>query len=137
MSRRQPGSWRWVKLDVVLAVHDRQLAEHGGPDGLRDRGMLESALARPAHLAEYGDPDAADLAAAYASGIVKNHAFIDGNKRTAWVTARVFLADNSRRLDFDPLDAIKIMEDVAAGRVGETDLADWFRRHLVDQAIEA
>lgn len=88
------------------------------------------------HLAEYRDPDAADLAAAYASGLVKNHAFIDGNKRTAWVTARVFLADNGRRLDFDPLGAIKIMEDVAAGRFGETGLADWFRRHLVDQAIE-
>ena len=68
---------------------------------------------------------------------MKNHAFIDGNKRTVWVTARVVLADNGRRLDFDPLDAIRIMEDVATGRVGETDLADWFRRHLVDRAIEA
>ena len=133
MSRSgEPGPWRWVKLGVVLAVHDRQLAEHGGPDGIRDRGMIESALARPVHLAEYGDPDAADLAAAYASGLVKNHAFIDGNKRTAWVTARLFLADNGVTLEFDPPDAIETMQDVAAGRMDEIDLADWFRRRIVD-----
>ena len=98
--------------------------------------MIESALARPVHLAEYGAPDAAGLAAAYASGIVKNHAFIDGNKRTAWVTARLFLADNDVTLEFDPLDAIEAMQDVAAGRMDESDLADWFRRRIVDRAIE-
>lgn len=94
--------------------------------------MIESALARPVHLAEYGDPDAADLAAAYASGLVKNHAFIDGNKRTAWVTARLFLAHNDVTLEFDPPDAIETMQDVAAGRMDEIDLADWFRRRIVD-----
>ena len=76
--------WRWVESSVVFAIHDRQLAEHGGMDGIRDRAMVESALARPAHLAYYGNPDAADLAAAYAYGITKNHGFVDGNKRTAW-----------------------------------------------------
>ena len=100
-------------------------------DGVRDQGMVESALARPANLARYGSPDAADLAAAYAFGIAKNHGFLDGNKRTAWVTSRLFLADNGRRLEFDPIDAIRTMEAVAAGRIGETELANWFRSHLV------
>ncbi len=100
-------------------------------DGVRDRGMVESALARPANLARYGSPGAADLAAAYAFGIAKNHGFLDGNKRTAWVTARLFLADNGMRLEFDPLAAIGTMEAVAAGRLGETALATWFRSHLV------
>ena len=122
--------WRWVESSVVFAIHDRQLAEHGGMDGIRDRAMVESALARPAHLAYYGNPDAADLAAAYAYGITKNHGFVDGNKRTAWVTARLFLADNDRRLEFDPIDAIRTMERVAAGRIPEDELAGWFRSHL-------
>lgn len=134
MSAGSPGPWRWVGLDVVLAIHDRQLAEHGGLDGVRDPGMIESALARPINLTRYGDPDAADLAAAYAVGLAKNHAFIDGNKRTAWVTARLFLADNGRSLDFDPQDAVRVMEDMAAGRVDETGLADWFRRHMTPAA---
>ena len=129
MSQDSPSQWRWVGLNVVLAIHDRQLAEHGGADGIRDRNAIESALARPLNLAAYGNPDAADLAAAYAYGLASNHGFLDGNKRTAWVTARLFLADNGQRLEFDPLDAIRIMEDVAAGRIGEAVLAGWFRRH--------
>ena len=123
--------WRWVESSVVYAVHDRQLAEHGGMDGVRDRGMVESALARPANLARYESPGVADLAAAYAFGIAKNHGFLDGNKRTAWVTARLFLADNGVRLEFDPIDAIRTMEAVAAGRIGEPNLAIWFRSHLI------
>ena len=130
MSQDNPSHWRWVGLNVVLAIHDRQLAEHGGADGIRDRNAIESALARPLNLAAYGNPDAADLAAAYAYGLAGNHGFVDGNKRTAWVTARLFLADNGQRLEFDPLDAIRVVEDVAAGRIGEADLAGWFRRHL-------
>ena len=85
-------------------------------DGIRDLGALESAPARPANLAAYGDPDAADLAASYAFGLLRDQAFFDGNKRTAWVTARVFLADNGRHLRFDPLDAVRIVEDCAAHR---------------------
>ena len=92
--------------------------------------MVGSALARPANLARYGSPDAADLAAAYAYGIVKNHGFLDGYKRTVWVTARLFLADNDRRLEFNPIDAIRTIEGVAAGRIGETELANWFRSHM-------
>ena len=91
---------------------------------------MESALARPLNLAVYGNPDAADLAAAYAYGLASNHGFVDGNKRTAWVTARLFLADNGQRLEFDPLDTIRVVEGVAAGRIGEAVLAGWFRRHL-------
>lgn len=86
MSRDDPSQWRWVGLNVVLAIRDRQLAEHGGPDGIRDIKAIESALARPLNLAAYGSPDAADLAVAYASGLANNHGFIDRNKRTPWVT---------------------------------------------------
>ena len=127
-SGAQP-SWRWVDLSVVLAIHDRQLAEHGGADGIRDPGLVQSALARPGQLARYGDPDAAALAAAYAWGLARNHGFIDGNKRTAWVVARLFLADDGQCLEFEPLDAIRIMECVTAGNIDEAALARWFRSH--------
>jgi death-on-curing protein len=127
---RAPGDWRWVDPAVIAAVHDRQLAEHGGSEGLRDAGGIESALARPRNLALYGEPDAADLAAAYAHGIAKTHGFTDGNKRTAWIAARLFLADNGYRLRFDPFDAIRIMEGVAAGSVTDAALAAWFRDRL-------
>lgn len=123
-------AWRWVEADVVLALHDRQLAEHGGLDGLRDAGAVQSALARPRNLAAYGEPDAADLAAAYAYGLAKNHGFADGNKRTAWVVARLFLADNGHRLAFDKADAVRTVEAVAAGNLTEQDLAAWFRAGL-------
>ncbi|HEX2888010.1 type II toxin-antitoxin system death-on-curing family toxin [Vineibacter terrae] len=123
-------AWRWVAADVVFAIHDRQLAEHGGPDGVRDRGAIESALAQPQNLAACGKPDAADLAAAYAYGLARNHGFADGNKRTAWVVARLFLADNGLRLAFDPIDAIRTVEGVAAGTVDEAQLALWFRARL-------
>jgi len=123
--------WRWVDLAVIHAVHDRQLAEHGGADAVRDAGGVDSALARPVNLASYGAPDAADLAAAYAYGLVRNHGFVDGNKRTAWIAARLFLADNGYRLAFDPVDAVRVMEGVAGGTVTETALAAWFRDRLV------
>lgn len=126
--------WRWVSVTVIHAIHDRQLSEHGGADGVRDQGGIESALARPVTLAAHGTPnaahgtpDAADLAAAYAFGLAKNHGFVDGNKRTAWIAARLFLADNGYRLSFDAIDAIRMMEGVAAGSVTETELAAWFR----------
>ena len=129
-SEERSAAWRWVQTSVVFAIHDRQLAEHGGMDGIRDRGAIESALARPLNLAGYGTPDAAALAAAYAYGLARNHGFVDGNKRTAWVVARLFLADNGLSLVFDPLHAIRTMEGVAAGRVDEAALADWFRLHI-------
>jgi death-on-curing protein len=122
--------WRWVEEPVALAIHDRQLALNGGPPGLRDRGALASALARPKNLASYGDPDAAALAAAYAFGIARNHAFVDGNKRTAWMLARLFLRDNGVEIAFDKRDAIQIMLSLAGGDTSEDQLADWFRERV-------
>ena len=130
MSHDDLSQWRWIGLSVILAVHDRQLAEHGGPDGIRDLKGIESALARPFNLAAYGTPDPADLAAAYACGLAGNHGFVDGNKPTAWVTARLFLADNGQILDVDSLDAFRVMEDIPSGHIREAELASWFRRHL-------
>ena len=103
----------------MYAVHDRQLAEHGGLDGVRDLGAVESALARPRNLAAYGDPDAAALAASYAFGFARNHGFADGNKRTAWILARLLLADNGYRMRVDAAEAIRLVETLAAGKVDE------------------
>lgn len=130
MTSGESVPWRWVSLEVVLAVHSRQIAEHGGSDGVRDLGLIESALARPINLTSYGDPDAASLAAAYAYGLVSNHGFVDGNKRVAWVAARLFLLANGRKLVFDSFDAIRIMESASAGQVSEEDVANWFRARL-------
>lgn len=130
MSDPPYGSWRWIAPTVVAAAHDRQIAEHGGSEGIRDAGGIESALARPINLARYGEPDAANLVAAYAYGIAKNHGFVDGNKRTAWIAARLFLADNGYRLLFEKLEAIRIMEGVADGVVTEAALESWFRDRL-------
>lgn len=124
--------WRWVGLDLVLAIHDRQLSEHGGLSGVRELAAVESALARPRNLLAYETPDAADLAAAYAYGLARNHGFADGNKRTAWVVARVFLADNQVCLSFEKAAAVHIMESVAAGAVTERELAEWFRSRIIN-----
>ena len=122
--------WQWVALNVAYAVHDRQLAEHGGLDGVRDQGAVESALARPQNLASYGNADAPALAACYAHGFARNHGFADGNKRIAWVLGRLFLADNGFQLNFDQIEAVKTMEEVAAGSLAEHHLAAWFRERL-------
>ncbi len=124
------SAWRWVAPAFVFAVHARQIAEHGGLDGVRDRNAVESALARPQNLAAYGEPDAADLAAAYGFGIVRNHGFADGNKRSAWVVVRVFLEDNGFDLAFDPIDAVRTVESLAAGNLEEAALATWIRERL-------
>ena len=115
---------------MVHAIHDRQLAEHGGLSGVKDVGAIEAALARPRNRASYGDPDAANLATAYAFGLARNHGFADGNKRTAWVIARLFLADNGYRLTFDPAQALITVQAVAAGTIFEVELAAWFRERL-------
>jgi death-on-curing protein len=124
------SDWRFVGEKVVLAVHSQQIARHGGADGLRDRGAVEGALGRPRNLVAYGAPDAADLAAAYAFGIARAHAFADGNKRTAWVVARLFLADNGGRLEFDRVEAVEAMVGLAAGTTSEADFAAWIRARL-------
>ena len=130
MTDQERAEPRWLDMDVALAIHDRQLAEHGGGTGVRDSGMLESALARPINAWAYGADDPAALAAAYAFGIARNHPFVDGNKRTAWVAARLFLALNGCELQFDATDAVRTMLALAAGELSEEELADWFRERL-------
>ena len=120
----------WIIRAYAEAVHDRQLAEHGGGTGLRDENVLESALARPRNLAHYGNPDLADLAASLAFGIARNHPFVDGNKRTAWVAARLFLRLNDAMLEFDKADATVMMQRLAAGELSEEAVAAWFRDRL-------
>jgi death on curing protein len=120
----------WLDADVALAIHERQLAEHGGGIGVRDHNLLESALGRPVNQWVYGEDDVTALAAAYAFGVARNHPFIDGNKRTAWVLARLFLSLNGGNLAFDANDAINTVLALAAGKLSEDELADWFRRHL-------
>lgn len=121
--------WRWVAAEVLLAVHEEQLAEHGGAAGVRDLGLLESALARPQNQVAYGNPDAADLAAAYGVGLAKNHPFIDGNKRTAFVAVELFLALNGHDLVADDADCVLTMLSVAAGSLDEPGFAAWLRTH--------
>jgi death-on-curing protein len=127
-------SWVWVREDVVFAAHDRQLAEHGGAEGVRDRGAVLSALARPVNLAGYGAPDAADLAAAYAFGLSRNHGFVDGNKRIGWVAARLLLRLNGVSFRAERGEAVRVMVAVAAGRMDEAGLAAWFRGGIEGRA---
>lgn len=122
--------WRWILKQTVLRVHDEQLAEHGGASGIRDDGLLESALARPENLAAYGEPDVADLAAAYATGLIKNHPFVDGNKRTGYIAAELFLALNGYRLAASDQDATLTTLKLAASETTEANFADWIRANL-------
>jgi death on curing protein len=120
----------WLDATDAVAIHDRQLAEHGGSTGVRDMNLLGSALGRPVNQWAYGEDDPCALAAAYAFGVARNHPFIDGNKRTAWVLARLFLRLNGVAIAFAPEDAIATMLALAAGELPEEALADWFRGHL-------
>jgi death-on-curing protein len=121
-------TFEWVAHKSVLAMHKRQIAEHGGTDGLRDAGLLLSALARPENLEAYGENvDLAALAASYAFGIAKNHPFLDGNKRTALVVAVTFLNLNGYDFDAPPAETYPIFLGLAEGSVSEDDLAAWFR----------
>ena len=125
-----PQDWIWVASDVARAAHDEQLAEHGGAAGVRDDGLLESAFARPRNLADYGEPDAAALAAAYAFGVARNHPFVDGNKRTAAVVAETFLLINGFELAATDAQLVVAILALAAGDLSEDELADWFRIHV-------
>ena len=123
--------WRWVAENVVYAVHDEQIAEHGGLAGVRDKELLLSALARPQHLEVYGNPDVADLAAAYAVGIARNHPFLDGNKRTALVVAGgVFLPLNGYEIVADNREIVRVMLAVAEGLMDDAELGAWFRTYM-------
>jgi death-on-curing protein len=119
---------RWTKIDRAIAIHRRQIAEHGGSDGVRDIGLLESALARPQNLHAYApETDLAALAAAYAFGIVKNHPFIDGNKRTGYVVMEWFLIRNGSTLTAPPEDKYLTFINLAAGELSEEELTGWIR----------
>jgi len=124
------SDWQWVTRAMIEAVHERQLAEHGGGSGTRDDGALESALARPQILALYGEPDSAALAATLAFGICRNHPFVDGNKRSAWVAARLFLRLNEVTVAFDKAEATIMMQRLAAGELAEDEVAAWLRDRL-------
>ncbi len=125
------NEWRWVSAELVGLIHDQQIARFGGGSGLRDEGLLLSALARPENLAAYGDPDVAALAASYAYGIARNHPFVDGNKRTALVTAGVFLLENGHELVASEADAVLTILALAAGDLTEDSLADWIRANIM------
>jgi death-on-curing protein len=122
----------WLLEEAVLAIHERQISEHGGSSGLSDEGLLQSALARPQHLAAYGDPppDLAALAASYAFGIARNHPFIDGNKRTALVVARTFLLVNGTNLEASQEEKYLTFLQLAEGSLPEEELAAWIRLRL-------
>jgi len=123
--------WRWLDKQLLMMLHDESLALHGGLSGVRDEGLLDSVLARPEHLAAYGELDIADLAASYGVGLAKNHPFADGNKRAAFLVVGLFLLLNGRKLNATQVDATLTMLAVAAGEMEEAAFADWIRRNSV------
>lgn len=125
---------RWIDRRALLFLHSESLAEHGGAEGIRDDGLLDSALARPLNLLAYENPDLAALAAAYGVGIAKNHPFVDGNKRAALLAVGLFLALNGSRLVASQVDATSAMLAVAAGELDESAFAHWIRAHLRPRA---
>lgn len=124
-------SWRWISKQALLLLHAESLAEHGGSAGMRDEGLLDSALARPLNLAASGEPDIAALAASYGVGVgvAKNHPFVDGNKRAAFLATGLFLYRNGYRLTASQADATLTMLGVAAGEIDEDAFAAWLRQH--------
>lgn len=127
----------WVRKTVVLQAHAAQITDHGGLAGLRDEGLLDSALARPVNLYTYADkePDLADLATAYAAGLIKNHPFLDGNKRIALIVCRTFLLLNAYTLNSPQSDRYDAIMDLASGQMSERDFAEWVRSCLVHDSL--
>ena len=120
-------TWRWIDKRALLLLHGESLAEHGGASGIRDEGLLDSALARPLNLVAYGEPDLAALAAAYGFGIAKNHPFVDGNKRAAFLAVGLFLFLNGQRLKVTQADATVMVLALAASEIDEAVFANWIR----------
>jgi death-on-curing protein len=120
----------WLSLRDVLAIHDEQLAEHGGAIGVRDAGLLESALARPMNRASYGEPDIAELAALYALGVVRNHPFVDGNKRTSYVMLETFLELNGATFPISDEEAVVTVLRLAAGELTDDEFIAWVRANM-------
>ena len=128
------ADWIWVATEVAIEAHREQLIEHGGGQGVRDVGLLDSAMARPQNLAAYGDPPVAALAAAYAYGIARNHPFVDGNKRTAAVVSETFLMLNGYQLTASDAEVVVAFLALAAGELSEEELAGWFQEHIADRS---
>ena len=127
-------NWRWLLEGVVLAIHDEQIAEHGGDTGIRDAGLLSSALTRPQNQAHYGnEPSIFDLAASYAYGIIRNHPFVDGNKRTGFLAAYVFLNINGWQLTSSEAEAVNVVLSLAAGEIDESGFSNWLKNNSVIQ----
>lgn len=124
----------WLSRQLILAIHDEQLAEHGGALGVRDDGLLDSALARPLNRAGYGEPDVAELAALYAIAIARNHPFVDGNKRTAFAALFMFLALNGMVFEPTEVDATMVVLRLAAGDMTDDEFTDWVRTNALPPA---
>ncbi|HWR96085.1 MAG TPA: type II toxin-antitoxin system death-on-curing family toxin [Arenimonas sp.] len=127
------AQFRWIDKQVLIMLHDESLALHGGASGIRDQSLLDSALHRAPNLATYGNPDYADLAAAYGIGLVNNHAIVDGNKRMAFLSVGLFLMLNGYKLTATQVDATLIMLAVAASDVAEAEFAEWLRRNTAQR----
>ena len=127
-------TWRWIDKRLLILLHDESLAMHGGASGLRDEGLLDSALARPLNLAAYGEPDLAALAASHASGLAQNHPFVDGNKRAAFLSVGLFLGLNGWRLTASQAEATLAEFALAGGDWEEAAFAEWLRGHMVQRA---
>ena len=127
-------TWRWLLDGVIIAIHDEQIAAHGGRPGIRDAGLLSSALVSPKHKLKYGDPSVFDLAAAYAYGIIRNHPFVDGNKRTGFLVAYVFLNINGWELRSREVEAVNAVLDLAAGEMDEPCFSEWLKNKSVIRA---
>ena len=121
----------WIEESVVIAIHRRQLAEHGGSDGIRDNGLLESALSRPKNKFHYGNPTIFDLAAAYGYGIANNHPFIDGNKRTSYVVMRTFLKLNGYDIQASAIEKYQTWMNLANSQINEAQLAHWIQEKSI------
>ena len=122
-------TWIWLSEEVIFAIHDRQIAEHGGAAGVRDASLVRSALARPMNMAAYESGDVFDLAAAYGFGIARNHGFVDGNKRTAYVATLLFLRLNGALLTAPAVDRVLVFESLGAGQLALDTFAAWLRKH--------
>ena len=125
--------WRWIDKQLLVILHDESLVLHGGASGIRDEGLLDSALNRAKNLALYGQPDYADLATAYVFGLSSNHAFVDGNKRVAFLALGLFLGLNGHKLTASQVDATLTMMSVAKGEIEETDFAQGIRAHTIQR----
>ncbi len=122
-------TYEWIELETVLAVHEMQIQEHGGKGGIRDIGLIESALARPQHLLHYASPGVPELAAAYGFALVKNHGFIDGNKRTAYVVTRLFLRMHGMDFTVDPVERVLVFEDLGKGGTTAEGFTKWMKNN--------